>query len=140
MNVVHNKGQKGFKRQKEMKKRPVRIVQISNPTKVIATTSEFKWLVQELTGQDSDVSLLRKYAAAEEEESDAPSDAAGGTARAASDYTEDRCLTDCSNLENNFEQLDEILPSEMPVNHANFLPFSSSLYGDYAESLQAAGW
>ena len=144
MNAVHRKGPKGLKRQKEMKKKPVRIVQISNPMTVTATASEFKGLVQELTGQDSDMSLLRNYAAAVAKKSAAPPGAGVEIARAAKEYIEDSCPTDCWNVDNNFDRLDEILPSQMRVDRANFVPLSRyndfSLSGDYAERLRAAGW
>lgn len=45
------------------KKKPVKVVYISNPMKVKANTSDFRALVQELTGRDADPS---KYAATED--------------------------------------------------------------------------
>ncbi|MQL93875.1 hypothetical protein Taro_026516 [Colocasia esculenta] len=44
------------------KKRPVKVVYISNPTRVTATAAQFKSLVQELTGQFSDIADLYKFA------------------------------------------------------------------------------
>ncbi|KAI3844759.1 hypothetical protein MKW92_029925 [Papaver armeniacum] len=38
--------------------KPVRVVYISNPMKVKASVSEFRSLVQELTGRDSDISSV----------------------------------------------------------------------------------
>ncbi|KAK1319345.1 hypothetical protein QJS10_CPB04g00499 [Acorus calamus] len=38
------------------KKKPIKVVYISNPMRVETSPSEFRSLVQELTGQDSDVS------------------------------------------------------------------------------------
>ena len=39
------------------KKKPIKVVYISNPMKVTASASEFRALVQQLTGQDADVYL-----------------------------------------------------------------------------------
>ncbi|CAA6654438.1 unnamed protein product [Spirodela intermedia] len=61
LSVVHQGGLK----QAKAKKKPIKIVHISNPMKVTTTTSEFKVLVQVLTGQDSDMALLSKFAEAD---------------------------------------------------------------------------
>ncbi|CAA7389026.1 unnamed protein product [Spirodela intermedia] len=71
LSVVHQGGLK----QAKAKKKPIKIVHISNPMKVTTTTSEFKVLVQVLTGQDSDMALLSKFA-----EADGPHDPAESAA------------------------------------------------------------
>uniref|UniRef100_A0A1D1YV33 Protein MKS1 n=1 Tax=Anthurium amnicola TaxID=1678845 RepID=A0A1D1YV33_9ARAE len=43
------------------KKKPIKVVYISNPMRVKTTAAEFKGLVQELTGQDSDIADLFKF-------------------------------------------------------------------------------
>lgn len=54
------------------KKKPVKVVYISNPMRVEASASEFKGVVQELTGQDSDISDLSKFADGRPETEAAP--------------------------------------------------------------------
>ncbi|KAI5663684.1 hypothetical protein M9H77_23007 [Catharanthus roseus] len=46
--------QKKVTKQPKTKKKPIKVVYISNPMKVNTSASEFRALVQELTGQDSD--------------------------------------------------------------------------------------
>ena len=77
--VADRKGMKDSKPQKT--KLPVKIVRISNPLNLTATTSEFKGLVQELTGMDSAGSPHPKYpaAAAEAESAARPPEAGGST-------------------------------------------------------------
>ncbi|EYU18630.1 hypothetical protein ABFS82_10G154300 [Erythranthe guttata] len=43
---------------------PLKVVYITNPIKINATASEFRALVQELTGQDADFSETARFAAA----------------------------------------------------------------------------
>lgn len=43
------------KRSSKSKKKPIKVVYISNPMKVKVTASEFRALVQELTGQDAEL-------------------------------------------------------------------------------------
>ncbi|XP_058107482.1 nuclear speckle RNA-binding protein B-like [Magnolia sinica] len=50
LSVHHKRSPK----QTKPKKKPIKIVYISNPMKVETSASEFRALVQELTGQDSD--------------------------------------------------------------------------------------
>ncbi|CAK9188501.1 unnamed protein product [Ilex paraguariensis] len=47
--------QKRAAKQAKTKKKPVKVVYISNPMKVKTSASEFRALVQELTGQDADM-------------------------------------------------------------------------------------
>ncbi|KAI8559199.1 hypothetical protein RHMOL_Rhmol04G0154600 [Rhododendron molle] len=56
---VHEK--KGTKQARTKKTKPVKIVYISNPMKVKTTASEFRALVQELTGRDSGMPDPTKY-------------------------------------------------------------------------------
>ncbi|PIA60143.1 hypothetical protein AQUCO_00400796v1 [Aquilegia coerulea] len=46
---------KSSSKQAKSKKKPVKVVYISNPMKVKTSASDFRALVQELTGQDSDI-------------------------------------------------------------------------------------
>uniref|UniRef100_A0A5B7BIM3 VQ domain-containing protein n=1 Tax=Davidia involucrata TaxID=16924 RepID=A0A5B7BIM3_DAVIN len=48
-------------KQAKTKKKPVKVVYISNPMKVETSASEFRALVQELTGQDADMPDPTKY-------------------------------------------------------------------------------
>ncbi|EHA8588880.1 sigma factor binding protein 1, chloroplastic [Cocos nucifera] len=59
---VHQKNTK----QAKAKKKPIKVVYISNPMKVKASASEFRDLVQELTGRDSNVADLSRLPAVEE--------------------------------------------------------------------------
>ncbi|XP_010276684.1 PREDICTED: sigma factor binding protein 1, chloroplastic-like [Nelumbo nucifera] len=47
--------QKKAAKQAKSKKKPIKVVYISNPMKVKTSASEFRALVQELTGRDSDL-------------------------------------------------------------------------------------
>lgn len=62
MRVQKNKKKKAVDEQKQaggkMKKKGVKVVYISNPMKVKTSASEFRALVQELTGRDSDIMSL----------------------------------------------------------------------------------
>ncbi|XP_057785249.1 uncharacterized protein LOC131002792 [Salvia miltiorrhiza] len=64
---------KHAKRENSKKQLPLKVVYITNPIKFTATASEFRALVQELTGQDADVSDSSRFAAAD-----------GGASKAAS--------------------------------------------------------
>ena len=64
--------QKGSQRGKAKEKKEIKVVYISNPMRVEASASEFKGIVQELTGQDSD---LAKFAGS------SPEKVAGGDLR-----------------------------------------------------------
>jgi VQ motif len=55
--------QKKANQTNKAKKKPIKVVYISNPMKVKANTADFRALVQELTGRDADPS---KYAATED--------------------------------------------------------------------------
>ncbi|KAL7097736.1 hypothetical protein ACP275_10G162200 [Erythranthe tilingii] len=52
------------KKQQQPPPQPLKVVYITNPIKVNATASEFRALVQELTGQDADFSETARFAAA----------------------------------------------------------------------------
>lgn len=56
---------RGNKHLKTKNKQPLKVVYITNPIKFTATASEFRALVQELTGQDADVSDSSRFAAAD---------------------------------------------------------------------------
>uniref|UniRef100_A0A1D1YB40 Protein MKS1 n=1 Tax=Anthurium amnicola TaxID=1678845 RepID=A0A1D1YB40_9ARAE len=58
LSVIHQKSPKRAK----SKRKPIKVVYISSPMKVQATISQFKGIVQELTGQDSDVADLPGFA------------------------------------------------------------------------------
>ncbi|KAK1278217.1 hypothetical protein QJS04_geneDACA003582 [Acorus gramineus] len=53
---VHSKIRSPKQQPTKAKKKPIKVVYISNPTRVETSPSKFRSLVQELTGQDSDVS------------------------------------------------------------------------------------
>ncbi|XP_059646106.1 sigma factor binding protein 1, chloroplastic-like [Cornus florida] len=53
--------QKKATKQAKAKKKPVKVVYISNPMKIKTSASEFRALVQELTGQDADMPDPTKY-------------------------------------------------------------------------------
>lgn len=150
LSVAHQRGLK----QAKAKKKPIKIVHISNPMKVTTTTSEFKGLVQELTGQDSDMALLSKFAEADgaedPAESAAPPAAAYGGPRSTDDYISDDCSADFGNAEarplhqqqwgegyrgseNQLDVFDEIFASQMLVDFACFMPSFS-----YQESSPSA--
>ncbi|KAA8517264.1 hypothetical protein F0562_017557 [Nyssa sinensis] len=57
LSVHQNKATK----QTKTKKKPVKVVYISNPMKVKTSASEFRALVQELTGRDADMPDPTKY-------------------------------------------------------------------------------
>ncbi|URE10670.1 hypothetical protein MUK42_03825 [Musa troglodytarum] len=59
-------------KQSKAKKTPIKVVYISNPMKVKASVAEFRSVVQELTGQDSDIAGFSKYGAADTESGDPP--------------------------------------------------------------------
>ncbi|XP_010922092.1 uncharacterized protein [Elaeis guineensis] len=65
---VHQKNTK----QAKAKKKPIKVVYISNPMKVKATASEFRDLVQELTGRDSKVADLSRLPAVEDTDDPPP--------------------------------------------------------------------
>ncbi|XP_042471631.1 uncharacterized protein LOC122053707 [Zingiber officinale] len=46
------------------KKKPVKVVYISNPMRVTASAATFRALVQKLTGRDSDVDAIASFSAA----------------------------------------------------------------------------
>ncbi|KAK1278216.1 hypothetical protein QJS04_geneDACA003581 [Acorus gramineus] len=53
---VHSKIRSPKQQPTKAKKKPIKVVYISNPMRVETSPSKFRSLVQELTGQDSDVS------------------------------------------------------------------------------------
>lgn len=53
------------KKKQQQQQQPLKVVYITNPIKFNATASEFRALVQELTGQDANVEDYSKFAAAE---------------------------------------------------------------------------
>uniref|UniRef100_A0A1D1YU55 Glutamate-1-semialdehyde 2,1-aminomutase n=1 Tax=Anthurium amnicola TaxID=1678845 RepID=A0A1D1YU55_9ARAE len=53
--------QNSSKHTKAKKKKQIKVVYISNPMRFKTTASEFKGLVQQFTGQDSDVADLSKF-------------------------------------------------------------------------------
>ncbi|XP_027173895.1 sigma factor binding protein 1, chloroplastic-like [Coffea eugenioides] len=61
MDKMLSVNQKKTNKQPKNKKKPVKVVYISNPMKVKTSASEFRALVQELTGQDADMPDPTKY-------------------------------------------------------------------------------
>ncbi|KAF5203372.1 hypothetical protein FRX31_007041 [Thalictrum thalictroides] len=55
------RGKNTSKQAKSSKKKAVKVVYISNPMKVKTSASDFRALVQELTGQDSDIADASRY-------------------------------------------------------------------------------
>ncbi|KAL3533547.1 hypothetical protein ACH5RR_007068 [Cinchona calisaya] len=61
MDKMLSVNQKNTNKHPKIKKKPVKVVYISNPMKVKTSASEFRALVQELTGQDADMPDPTKY-------------------------------------------------------------------------------
>lgn len=77
---------KAKKQSKNKKKQlPLKVVYITNPMKFTATASEFRALVQELTGQDADVSDISRFAAADSASPGAAEAASEGSVHAAAE-------------------------------------------------------
>ncbi|MQL99462.1 hypothetical protein Taro_032192 [Colocasia esculenta] len=74
---VHQRSSKDMAKPRNKKKsKQVKVVYISNPMHFKASASEFKGLVQQVTGQDSDVAELSKFAGADSPVASADDDSA----------------------------------------------------------------
>ncbi|XP_072975810.1 sigma factor binding protein 2, chloroplastic-like [Typha angustifolia] len=123
---VHQKGSK----QAKAKKKPIKVVYISNPMKVKATAEEFRTLVQELTGRDSNVADLSKFPGPDdggESRLSAPAPHTDTTATlnpgSSSDHGGvDPCETGYKTAVNPFDMLDDAFAPQMLDNLPGFSP------------------
>ncbi|XP_008786822.1 uncharacterized protein LOC103705024 [Phoenix dactylifera] len=122
---VHQKNTK----QAKAKKTPIKVVHISNPRKVKASPAEFRNLVQELTGQDSNVADFSKFPDVEDTGDlppppPEPTSGATGTPRPSPvvHRTSDPCHNAFRNLPSPFEMIDEAFDLQMLENIPGFLP------------------
>ncbi|KAG1365515.1 sigma factor binding protein 1, chloroplastic [Cocos nucifera] len=125
---LHQKNTK----QAKAKKKPIKVVYISNPMKIKTSAAEFRNLVQELTGQDSNVATLSKSPYVEDTGDPPPlpepSSGATGTPgpNPVMNQGSDPCHNAFRNLSSPYEMIDEAFDLQMLENIPGFWP--SPLY------------
>ncbi|KAI3844755.1 hypothetical protein MKW92_029921 [Papaver armeniacum] len=93
--------------------KPVRVVYISNPMKVKASVSEFRSLVQELTGRDSDISSVS--------------------------FDRSRFTTDSNEMKSFQDRPSEIMKVNSAINNTNDI-FHQQQHGDFIQEVLGFDW
>ncbi|XP_073101110.1 uncharacterized protein [Elaeis guineensis] len=126
---VHQKSSK----QAKAKKKPIKVVYISNPMKIKTSAAEFRNLVQELTGQDSPVANLSKSPYVEDtgDPPPLPEPSSGATSTPGPNPVMNQSSDPCHNAFRSpsstpYEMIDEAFDPQMLENIPGFLP--SPLY------------
>ncbi|CAL9091021.1 unnamed protein product [Musa hybrid cultivar] len=113
-------------KQSKAKKTPIKVVYISNPMKVKASVAEFRSVVQELTGQDSDIAGFSKYRSVDTDSGDPPPSNSPGLAvesTRANPSGTDLLYDACRRITSPVRELDEYFDvSEMRDGFAEFSP------------------
>ncbi|XP_008788483.2 sigma factor binding protein 2, chloroplastic-like [Phoenix dactylifera] len=134
--------QKNTKPAAKAKKKPIKVVYISNPMKVKASAAEFRDLVQELTGRDSNVAYLSRLPDAEDTGDPPPAPESSSGAAAGPSPAANRSSNPCDNALRSaansdlFEMFDETFNPQMMENLQGFSP--SPLY--YGHGHQSQGF
>ncbi|KAF8398238.1 hypothetical protein HHK36_017164 [Tetracentron sinense] len=124
--------QRKSSKQAKPKKKPIKVVYISNPMKVKTSASEFRALVQELTGRDSNLADAAKFMENNNGVDGAQLVPDQGV-KIANDHVPDVPRVDPDRRESprsfgsSIESYDDMFNSQMLENFAGFLP-SSLLY------------
>ncbi|XP_068660912.1 sigma factor binding protein 1, chloroplastic-like [Aristolochia californica] len=121
------------------KKKQIKVVYISNPMKVKASASEFRALVQELTGQDSDPAEMAKFF-----QGDGLDEQLGPQNQPSDDQYEPSMpvpfmqpVSEPSrHVSNPFDSLDDVFTPQMVESFNGFFP-SSILYESQMEMLRS---
>ncbi|XP_057468561.1 sigma factor binding protein 1, chloroplastic-like [Actinidia eriantha] len=114
---VHQK--KAITKQTKPKKKPIKVVYISNPMKVKTSASEFRALVQELTGRDAVTPCPGEY----------PDIDGGDCVKICDDHASSpQVPSDVPKSDLTFEPYDEDFMDHMVENFPGFLPSNSFLY------------
>ncbi|XP_057505537.1 sigma factor binding protein 1, chloroplastic-like [Actinidia eriantha] len=115
---VHQK--KAITKQTKPKKKPIKVVYISNPMKVKTSASEFRALVQELTGRDAVIPSPGEY----------PKIDGGDSIKICDDphASSPQVPIDVPKSDLTFDPYDDVFMDQMVENFAGFLPSNSCLY------------
>ncbi|XP_077239718.1 sigma factor binding protein 1, chloroplastic-like [Tasmannia lanceolata] len=131
--------QKRKTKQPKSKKTPIKVVYISNPMKVKTSASQFRAIVQKLTGQDSDISDTSKFTeidgtdgyrkTLDQAVAGTELDLVSPTPSVDPDSESSKSVVDSP-----FEYLDDFFPPQIFENFSGFFP-SSSLYEPHVDFL-----
>lgn len=124
---VHEK--KATKQAKTKKAKPVKVVYISNPMKVKTTASEFRALVQELTGRDAGMPDPTKYPeidGSDEIKANITSDDDDHAVSEVPRREQAACEVQMKRSDVAFEPYDDVFMPQMLENFTGFFP--SNLY------------
>ncbi|WOL06782.1 sigma factor binding protein 1, chloroplastic-like [Canna indica] len=133
----HRKGLISMKK----KKKPVKVVYISNPMRVTTSATAFRALVQKLTGRDSDVDAAAAVNSAEEYSASAapatPADSCSGSACNSADLGASCSGVEaCNSLVAPSEVFDEAFDAQMLENYV--CGFMSSMLYDFEPQISSS--